>query len=350
MQEKIQARVDVSCGAGELKHRWNYIGYDECNYTHSPGGTALIRKIGALGRPFFIRTHHLLCTGIRHGFYKWGSTNVYTEDPDGRPVFDFETVDRIVDTWLENNCIPFFELGFMPKDLADPREAENGVSYSASYGTGTFWISDDGTANGISDDKKSISLEKVEFLEAAEDEGDATGCILHNETTGSDKSVNVIDNGFHLFVPDMHDKGTSNIDGNVLLAHLTSDKVTNDEGITRYVLTNKWYSTGDDEKQNVNTDQMKVRFVKVDHSTGARLSANSAYMELSKDAGAKIANIVLFYDEKEEPSGETTGIVTLESDNNENAVWYTLSGMRIEAPAKAGMYIRNGKKVVVRMK
>ncbi len=202
----------------------------------------------------------------------------------------------------------------------------------------------------LSDDKKSISLEKVEFLEAAEDEGDATGCILHNETTGSDKSVNVIDNGFHLFVPDMHDKGTSNIDGNVLLAHLTSDKVTNDEGITRYVLTNKWYSTGDDEKQNVNTDQMKVRFVKVDHSTGARLSANSAYMELSKDAGAKIANIVLFYDEKEEPSGETTGIVTLESDNNENAVWYTLSGMRIEAPAKAGMYIRNGKKVVVRMK
>ena len=63
MQENIQARVDVSRGAGELKHRWNYIGYDECNYTHSPGGTALIRKIGALGRPFYIRTHHLLCTG-----------------------------------------------------------------------------------------------------------------------------------------------------------------------------------------------------------------------------------------------------------------------------------------------
>ena len=135
MRENIQARADASLSAGELPHRWNYVGYDECNYTHSPGGMALIRKIGSLGQPFHIRTHHLLCTGIRHGFYKWGSTNIYTEDPEGNPVYDFETVDRIVDIWLENNCLPFFELGFMPKDLADPREAENGASYIAGYGS-----------------------------------------------------------------------------------------------------------------------------------------------------------------------------------------------------------------------
>jgi len=202
----------------------------------------------------------------------------------------------------------------------------------------------------LSDDKKSVSLEKVEFLEAAEDEGDAMGCILHNETTGSNKSVNVIDGGFHLFVPDMHDKGTSNINGNVLLAHLTSDNVTNDndEGITRYVLSNKWYSPGDDGKQNLNTDDTKVRFVKVDHSTGATLAANSAYMELSKDAGAKIANIMLFYDDSEEPSGESTGIVTVNHDNDKKDVWYNLSGLPVEAPGKAGIYIRNGKKVVVK--
>ena len=96
---------------------------------------ALIRKIGSLGEPYCIRMHHLLCTGNRHGFYKWGSTNVYTEDRDGNPVYDFETVDRIIDILLANNCIPFFELGFMPRDLADPREAENGVSYTAGYGS-----------------------------------------------------------------------------------------------------------------------------------------------------------------------------------------------------------------------
>ena len=135
MSETVRIRVDASRRTGKLEHRWNYIGYDECNYTHSPGGMALIGKIGTLEKPYYVRTHHMLCTGIRHGFYKWGSTNIYTEDPDGRPVYDYETIDRMIDIWLQNRCIPFFELGFMPKDLADPREAENGTSYSAGYGS-----------------------------------------------------------------------------------------------------------------------------------------------------------------------------------------------------------------------
>ena len=135
MSDSVQVEVDASRRIGKLEHRWNYIGYDECNYTHSPGGRALIGKIAGLEKPYYIRAHHMLCTGICHGFYKWGSTNIYTETPDGNPVYDYETIDRIVDVWLQNNCIPFFELGFMPKDLADPREAENGISYSAGYGS-----------------------------------------------------------------------------------------------------------------------------------------------------------------------------------------------------------------------
>ena len=135
MNQQVRIEVDASRRDGILAHHWNYIGYDECNYTHSPGGMALIGKIGKLEKPYYIRTHHMLCSGNRRGSCKWGSTNIYTEDADGRPVFDEETVDRMIDIWLENNCIPFFELGFMPKDLADPREAENGVSYTAGYGS-----------------------------------------------------------------------------------------------------------------------------------------------------------------------------------------------------------------------
>ena len=137
MNEQVQIRVDASRRTGRLKHDWNYIGYDECNYTHSPGGRTLIEKIGQLEKPYYIRAHHMLCTGIRHGFYKWGSTNIYTEDRDGNPVYDYETIDRMIEIWLKNNCIPFFELGFMPKDLADPREAENGTAYTTGYGSVT---------------------------------------------------------------------------------------------------------------------------------------------------------------------------------------------------------------------
>ena len=135
MNRKVQVNVDASRWTGRLDHTWNYIGYDECNYTHSPGGISLLTKFSRLEKPYYVRTHHMLCTGNRHGFYKWGSTNIYTEDADGNPVYDYETTDRMIDIWLRNNCKPFFELGFMPKDLADPSEAENGRTYSAGYGS-----------------------------------------------------------------------------------------------------------------------------------------------------------------------------------------------------------------------
>ncbi len=135
MNSSVQVSVDASRQIGTLAHTWNYIGYDECNYTHSPGGMALLAKFGAMEKPYFVRTHHMLCTGICHGFYKWGSTNIYNEDAEGRPVYDYSTVDKMIGIWRGNNCIPFLELGFMPKDLADPREAENGRTYSAGYGS-----------------------------------------------------------------------------------------------------------------------------------------------------------------------------------------------------------------------
>ncbi len=137
MSENVHVHVDAADWTGKLAHTWNYIGYDECNYTHSPGGIELIGKFGKMEKPYYMRAHHMLCTGIRHGFYKWGSTNVYLEDPEGRPIYDYETIDRMMDIWLSHNCRPFFELGFMPKDLADPREAENGRDYQFSYGSVT---------------------------------------------------------------------------------------------------------------------------------------------------------------------------------------------------------------------
>jgi len=119
MNDIVKIGVDVSKWLGELAHTWNYVGYDECNYTHSPGGMELISKLGKLEKPYYIRTHHLFCTGNCHGFYKWGSTNIYTEDEDGLPIYNFDVIDKMCDIWLAANTKPFFEIGFMPKHLAD---------------------------------------------------------------------------------------------------------------------------------------------------------------------------------------------------------------------------------------
>lgn len=131
MKETVQVNVAPDQWMGRLEHTWNYIGYDECNYTHSPGGIALIEKFGQLEKPYYMRCHHLLCTGIKHAFYKWGSTNIYIEDAEGNPIYDFSLLDEMCDIWLRNNCKPFFEIGFMPCDLADPRLAEDGIRYKS---------------------------------------------------------------------------------------------------------------------------------------------------------------------------------------------------------------------------
>ena len=68
---------------------WNWFGYDEPNYTYSPHGKKLLKELTELsGTPPHIRTHNLLTTGDGVAALKWGSTNAYTEDADGNPVYD----------------------------------------------------------------------------------------------------------------------------------------------------------------------------------------------------------------------------------------------------------------------
>lgn len=120
--EHLTIKVDAGQPLGELPHNWNYIGYDEINYTYTPEGQALLGKFGAMGgKPYYVRVHHLLCTGNCHGFYKWGSTNAYLEDDDGNPAYSWDIVDLVFDTLLKSGCKPFVELGFMPSQLADPK-------------------------------------------------------------------------------------------------------------------------------------------------------------------------------------------------------------------------------------
>src|SRR6185437_12323400 len=98
---------------------WSYFGYDEPNYTYAPNGRKLIGELSALGYiPVYIRTHNLLTTGNGVPALKWGSTNAYTEDAAGRPVYNWTIIDKIFDTYLAAGATPFVEIGFMPEALS----------------------------------------------------------------------------------------------------------------------------------------------------------------------------------------------------------------------------------------
>jgi xylan 1,4-beta-xylosidase len=118
-QEFIQIYVNATRPAGPLPAIWSYFGYDEPNYTYAANGKKLIGELAALGKqPVYIRTHFLLATGDGKAGLKWGSTNAYTEDSNGKPVYDWTIVDRILDTYLKAGAKPFVEIGFMPKALS----------------------------------------------------------------------------------------------------------------------------------------------------------------------------------------------------------------------------------------
>jgi xylan 1,4-beta-xylosidase len=49
---------------------------------------------------------------------KWGSTNMYSEDKDGKPVYDWTIIDGIFDTYIERGMKPLAQIGFMPEALS----------------------------------------------------------------------------------------------------------------------------------------------------------------------------------------------------------------------------------------
>src|SRR6266700_1726664 len=118
-QEPVVIQVHADRTLAPLKPVWAYFGYDEPNYTYAPHGRELIGELAALSPvPVQIRTHNLLTTGDGTPALKWGSTNAYTEDGSGHPVYDWKIVDRILDTYLQSGAKPFVEIGFMPEALS----------------------------------------------------------------------------------------------------------------------------------------------------------------------------------------------------------------------------------------
>jgi xylan 1,4-beta-xylosidase len=118
-QEPVRIHIDARSTQGSLRPVWKYFGYDEPNYTYAPHGQALVEELGALSpTPVYLRTHNLLTSGDGTPGLKWGSTNAYSEDAAGKPVYDWKIVDRIFDTYLEAGAKPFVEIGFMPQALS----------------------------------------------------------------------------------------------------------------------------------------------------------------------------------------------------------------------------------------
>ncbi len=138
----VTITVDAVKAIGDLNPIWRWCGYDEPNYTYAPNGKKLIAQFsGDKESPFgpaSFRTHNLLISGDGTPHLKWGSTNAYTEDDQGRPIYDWTILDKIFDAYIDSGGKPYVQIGFMPKALSlKPEPYEHhwkpGDPYSAIY-------------------------------------------------------------------------------------------------------------------------------------------------------------------------------------------------------------------------
>jgi xylan 1,4-beta-xylosidase len=132
----VNIRVDAGQTKGPLKPVWRFFGADEPNYATTPNGKKLLGELGEMSpKQVYFRTHNLLCTGDGTPALKWGSTNAYTEDADGNPIYNWTILDQIFDTYRDAGVRPYAQIGFMPKALSiNPEPYQHDWVPGAPYG------------------------------------------------------------------------------------------------------------------------------------------------------------------------------------------------------------------------
>ncbi len=204
-------------------------------------------------------------------------------------------------------------------------------------------------------DKASVTLTQIPSTNVMgkATTGDHRAYIIYN--TDDTKAVSILDGGFHLFVPDMHDEsGASDpkkpildVTNNSLVSMINGGSVPQESGdYTNYLMNYKY--TGADGKQHEGPEA----FYRA--SKSASLGSNKAYLQLltekvkpseANQNGAKFA--IIFVDE--EANTETTALDGVKSVETlgDNAI-YTLSGVKVSKPEKGGIYVKNGKKFIAK--
>lgn len=255
----------------------------------------------------------------------------------------------------------------------------------ASYMTGkdirTYIVS------GVDYPTKTVTLTRIDnastkYLMPAAVDGDNNACVILNYKSGTGgelegEQVNILDGGFHLFVPDIHDYGT---DANTqylkelwsgeskLVSVLLSEGQTSvtipatSDGCTNFAFTCKYWDIDPTNGKitgsyHENAPQAFYRIATgnendANYTGGATSKGHQGYLPIStselnstgNSAGARFSLVIVDGD-------EITGVFSLESVTEDNGRFYNLNGQQLDGiPNRSGLYIVNGKKVSIKNK
>src|SRR6202167_6259468 len=108
-QEPETIAIDARAAARPFPHFWEQMfGSGRANLSLRESYRNDLRSVKQITGFNYVRFHAILMH----------ENGVYSEDAQGRPVYNFSYVDQIYDGLLQNGVRPFVELSFMPRQLA----------------------------------------------------------------------------------------------------------------------------------------------------------------------------------------------------------------------------------------
>lgn len=291
---------------------------------------------------------------------------VYIEHNGSNEMFNLNTLGvKSIKTITNsnNNRVSVYRLGDMAKDLtfcvqncklyriaivkdyktigsADKdyiKYATYSQSYPVDYNLNKILNGTAVTAYSVSADYKSnatfVNFTELPNNQSASDEG----VILTSGNLGENHPI---------FTTDVNTT-PQKLTNNALVG--TGDEATEfekakREGFQNYILTTKYFHLDENENQSGEVidgnQQCFYKWVKGD------AKSNFAYLQLENPSNATGAKTVIYLDW----FGDTTGIhgMTAPSQVTSGKTYYTLDGRKVTSPTQKGIYIINGKKIIIK--
>lgn len=212
-------------------------------------------------------------------------------------------------------------------------------SYPVDYNLNAILNGTAVTAYSVSTDYQSNATSVI-FTELPNNQSDSgEGVIL--KTSGN------LGENHPIFTTDVNNTTPQKPTSNALVG--TGDEATEfekakKEGYQNYILTTKYFHLDKDENPSGDVidgnQQCFYKWVK------GNAKSNLAYLQLKNPSNPSNAKTVIYLDW----FGDTTGIhgMTAPSQVTSGKTYYTLDGRKVTSPTQKGIYIINGKKIIIK--
>ena len=165
-----------------------------------------------------------------------------------------------------------------------------------------------------------------------------TGVILSttNQSTPTE--------GVPLFVPDINTSATK-VSTNYLKGVLTDSTITTTGSNVNYIFTPYYYKVDESGSTTTGQKQGTLAFYKQLSNDGTQLGAHKAYLQIPQTASAKQYIFISAIEDGDTPSAIRIPLAAPDDSDS----YYTLGGQRLQGqPVQPGIYVRNGKKIMVK--